>query len=304
MITAKISQEKKESSKESSIADFITLTKPSVTLLVVLSSVTGMLLSPAHINPVVAVIAIIATSLGSASSAVFNMWYDLDIDSTMKRTQKRPLVRRVIDPEDAIVFSFILGIIALTLMAACVNYQSSLLLFFSMMFYCLIYTVWLKRRTDLNIVIGGAAGSFPPIIGWMSTGAPLTIEPFILFAIIFFWTPPHFWALAIYRSEEYRLCGVPMLPVTRGFDHTKTQILLYTIITVLLSLIPAFLGTSGAIYLVTAIICGGRFLHLAYLLKKEEGITLSIKLFLFSITYLFALLISLIIDHYAYIAIT
>jgi len=289
---------------ESSIGDFIVLTKPSVTLLVVLSCITGMILAPAHINPVIAVIAVIATSLASASSAVFNMWYDIDIDSMMKRTQTRPLVRKVINAEDAIVFSFILGVLALALMAACVNYQSSFLLFFSMMFYCLIYTVWLKRRTDLNIVIGGAAGSFPPIIGWISTGAPLTIEPFILFALIFFWTPPHFWALAIHRSKEYELCNVPMLPVTRGFAHTKTQILAYTFVTVLTSLLPVFIGASGAIYFITALLFGARFLHLAYLLKKEEGSTLSIKLFLFSITYLFSLLISLIIDHYAYIAIT
>ena len=172
---------------ESKIYDFITLTKPTVTGLVVLSSITGMILAPGTIDPLVAIIAIIATGLGSASAAVFNMWYDRDIDAIMERTKIRPLVTKVIEPDDAIVFSLLIGIIAIALMASCVNYISSLILFCSIICYCLIYTIWLKRKTDLNIVIGGAAGSFPPIIGWLNVTSHMTLEPIILFLIIFFY---------------------------------------------------------------------------------------------------------------------
>ena len=288
---------------ESRVRDFIELTKPTVTLLVVLSSLTGMLLAGASIHPLIAIISTIATASGSASAAVFNMWYDLDIDAIMTRTQKRPLVRGSIHPDDAIVFSLILGIFAVSLMAAFVNYQSSLLLLFSILFYVVIYTMWLKRSSDQNIVIGGIAGSLPPIIGWISTGDSLRTLPIILFLLIFFWTPAHFWALAIYRAQDYASCAVPMLPVTKGIDYTKKQIFIYTILAVLTSSIPCLLQDAGLIYAVTAGCCGLRFFYLAYLLLKEEGFSYAMKLFLNSITYLFIILISLIIDHYVFIPI-
>ena len=290
--------------KDSSIKDFIVLTKPSVTALVVLSSITGMILAPGYIDPFTAIIATIATALGSASAAVFNMWYDRDIDQLMPRTQNRPLVTKVIEQDDAIVFCVILGIFGLSLMAACVNYVSSLMLLCSMLFYCVIYTIWLKRSSDMNIVIGGAAGSFPPIIGWLNVCDYLTWQPIILFLIIFFWTPAHFWALAIYRSKEYELCHVPMLPVTRGIDHTKTQILIYTLLTVLFSAAPCVCNSCGIIYAISTIGLGVRFIKIAYDLKKQQGHSLAMKLFLYSIFYLFALLISFIIDHYVFFAIT
>jgi protoheme IX farnesyltransferase len=294
-----------ENSSESSIKDFIELTKPSVTLLVVLSGATGMLIAKGNIHPLIAIIATIATALGSASAAVFNMWYDRDIDSIMARTQKRPIVAGKINADDAIIFSLLLGIMALSLMAACVNYSASLWLLASILFYIIIYTVWLKRRTDQNIVIGGAAGSFPPIIGWVSvTGGTVSIEPLLLFLLIFFWTPAHFWALAIYRCKEYASCNVPMLPVTKGIAHTKTQIIIYSLATILISLVPYFIGMSHLIYLITTCACGTRFLYLAYLLKTEQGTSHALKLFLFSITYLFSLLISMIIDHYVPISFT
>jgi protoheme IX farnesyltransferase len=289
---------------ESSIKDFFELTKPTVTLLVVLSSITGIVLAPGQIHPLIAILSTIATGLGSASAAIFNMWYDRDIDSVMIRTQKRPIVKGVVDPDDAIVFSLLLGVLSISLMCGCVNYKSGFMLLFSILFYVVIYTVWLKRRTDQNIVIGGAAGSFPPVIGWLSVTNSFDFEPWALFALIFFWTPAHFWALAIYRMKEYALCNVPMLPVTRGVEHTKSQIVLYTILTCITSLVPYFMGMSHFIYLVTALLFGARFVHMSYLLKKEQVSAAALKVFLFSITYLFALLISLIIDHYVPISIT
>jgi protoheme IX farnesyltransferase len=289
---------------ESSIYDFVELTKPSVTLLVVLSSITGMILANGEIHPITAIISTIATALGSASAAVFNMWYDRDIDALMLRTQKRPIVKGAVEADDAIVFSFILGIFAISLMAACVNYKSSFLLLFSILFYTVIYTMCLKRRTDQNIVIGGAAGSFPPIIGWMSVTDSISIEPIILFIMIFFWTPAHFWALAIYRRKEYAMCNVPMLPVTKGVKHTKKQILAYSIMTVIVSLMPYFIGMSRLIYLVAALFLGAKFIYSAYFLNKEKEAGSALKLFLFSITYLFLLFIILIIDHYVPITIT
>jgi protoheme IX farnesyltransferase len=288
---------------ESSLRDFIELTKPTVTLLVVLSSLTGMFLAPGHIHPLVAIVSTIAIAFGSASSAVFNMWYDRDIDAIMTRTQKRPLVRGSIHPDDAIVFSLILGVFAISLMAAFVNYQSSLILLFSILFYVVIYTMWLKRSTDQNIVIGGIAGSLPPIIGWMSVSDSLAALPIILFLLIFFWTPAHFWALAICRKQDYAACSVPMLPVTKGVDYTKKQIFIYTLLVFITSLVPCLLQYAGVVYGIVAACFGLRFLYLAYLLLKEDGFSYAMKLFLNSITYLFVILISLIIDHYVFIPI-
>jgi protoheme IX farnesyltransferase len=289
------------STSESTLGDFVELTKPTVTLLVVLSSLTGMILAPEPIHPLIAIISTIATSAGSASAAVFNMWYDIDIDAIMTRTQKRPLVRGSIHPDDAIVFSLILGIVAVSLMAAFVNYQSSLLLLFSILIYVVIYTMWLKRSSDQNIVIGGIAGSFPPIIGWISTGNSLTTLPIVLFLLIFFWTPAHFWALAICRVHDYASCDVPMLPVTKGIDYTKKQIFIYAILVVMTSIVPCLMQEAGVIYAIVAGFCGLRFLYLAYLLLKEERSSYAMKLFLNSISYLFIILISLIIDHYVFI---
>jgi protoheme IX farnesyltransferase len=296
--TAELSTTQQVVVRDSSINDFIILTKPTVTALVVLSHITGMILAPGYIDPFTAIIAVIAVGLGSASSAVFNMWYDRDIDLLMSRTKTRPLVTKIIHHEDAIVFCAVLGVFALSLMAACVNYVSSAILLCAMIFYCLIYTVWLKRSSDMNIVIGGAAGSLPPIIGWLNVCKSLAWQPVVLFLIIFFWTPAHFWALAVYREQEYRLCKVPMLPITRGVQHTKTQIFIYTGITVACSLLYCFLQTCGIIYLISAIALGSWFIKIAYDFKSQHDNTKSIKLFLYSIFYLLSLLTSLIIDHY------
>ena len=290
------------SSKESTVGDFIELTKPSVTLLVVLSCAVGMVMAPLKVHHLVAWIALIATALASGGSAAFNMWYDRDIDALMIRTQNRPIVRAVIQPDDALVFAVALSLIAITLMAGCVSYVSALLLLLSIVFYCLVYTVWLKRLTAQNIVIGGIAGSIPPIIGWFSVSQTFAIEPIILFLLIFFWTPAHFWALAIHRRQEYAACKVPMLPITKGINYTKKSILFYVVATIASSLALCFTNSTGLIYLISATCLAARFLYLAILLYYER-IT-AIKLFLFSIAYLFILFAAIIIDHYVYIAIT
>ena len=285
-------------STESSAKDFIVLTKPSVTLLVVLSAITGIILAPEQTNPIAAITCVIATALGSASSASFNMWYDRDIDALMVRTKNRPIPSGAIHPDDGLAFSITLGILALTLMAACVNYLSSFILLLSIIFYCGIYTAWLKRKTDQNIVIGGIAGSLPPIIGWLSVNQTIGAAPIILFIIIFLWTPAHFWALAIYRKQEYSTCNVPMLPVTRGIHYTCKCILFYCVATVVSSLLMPLACQTSWIYVSTACILGFRFMQLAFMLNFYQSKQLAIKLFFFSIFYLFALLTTLIIDQY------
>ena len=292
---------------DSTVADYICLTKPSVTLLVVFSYVAGLLLAGGCGSIIIDAISVLATALASASSAAFNMWYDRDIDALMERTQKRPVASGVIAADDCLVFSFVLGLMALCLMASCVNYQAAALLFISMMFYCVVYTVILKRRTDQNIVIGGIAGSFPPLIGALAATGQVSTVTMLLFLLIFLWTPAHFWALAICRANEYRLCSVPMLPLTRGVVITKWYILAYTLLTICCSFTPCFMGEqrSGLIYFAAASFSAARFIYLALqMLRSGDSKDGAIELFLFSISYLFILLITIVVDHYVFISIT
>ena len=286
--------------EESTARDWLTLTKPGVMLLVLFSGATGMWLAPGELNPILQLAVIIAIGMGSAAGAIFNMVYDRDIDKVMKRTQKRPLVTGVIAAEDAGLQGVILALAAVGIMGLAANWAASALLAFSIFFYAVVYTIWLKRHTAQNIVIGGAAGAFPPVIGWMAvTGEATTLLPWLLFLTIFLWTPPHFWALALYRNEDYRLANIPMLPVTAGKASTKKQMVFYTLILVAVTLaIPLSTPTLGMVSLLAAAGLGGMFiLHGLRVLRADDD-KIAMRMFGFSIMYLFALFAAFLLDYW------
>lgn len=281
----------------SSLGDYIALTKPRVMSLVVFSGIAGMVMAPGNIHPLIAFVTILCITLGSGASAAINMWYDRDIDSVMLRTQNRPIVRGKILPEDALSFGIILAFFAIVLMAVCVNYLSALLLTSAILFYIFIYTIWLKRSSVQNIVIGGAAGAFPPMIGWAAVTNSISLESCILFLLIFLWTPPHFWALALYKSDDYRKCNIPMMPVIHGDLHTKKLILFYTILTVIISILPTIIGMSSLYYGAIAFILGMIFIYYSISLLRSTSNVLAPKLFFFSIIYLFSIFGFMMLDH-------
>ena len=276
------------------VADFFALMKPRVMSLVVLTALTGMVAAPGSIHPVLSFIAILAISVGAGASGALNMWYDADIDGRMQRTAARPIPRGRISADDALAFGTFLSAASVMTLGLLVNWAAGGLLAFTIFFYLVIYTMWLKRRTPHNIVIGGAAGAFPPMIGWACmTGQLVSVESLPLFAIIFLWTPPHFWALALYRCRDYENVGVPMLPVVAGPTETRRQIVLYSLAFVPVAIAPYFIGLGGLAYLAVSALMGGWFLKLAFDVKRitegREADAAAKKLFLFSILYLFAL---------------
>ncbi len=267
--------------------------------LVVFSGITGIILADGYIHPFMVIITVLAICLGSGAAGAINMWYDADIDSIMTRTQKRPIPQKRIHKAEALTFGIILSIVSVILLHAATNAVAAMLLASAILFYVIIYTMWLKRRTPQNIVIGGAAGAFPPMIGWAAVTGTITIESIILFTIIFLWTPPHFWALAIYRNDDYKKAKIPMLPVTHGIEATKKQILFYTILLIASTYLPYFyIKDMGLIYLVGNTILNLYFLYLALKLYLRTGPKTSIKLFVFSIFYLFLLFGLMIADKY------
>jgi protoheme IX farnesyltransferase len=271
------------------------LMKPRVMSLVVFTAVSGMLLAPGNIHPLIAFVAVLCITIGAGSAAAINMWYDRDIDAIMKRTQKRPIVTGAVKADEALAFGAITGIIAVIMMAVSVNIISAILLAFTILYYVYIYTIWLKRASVQNVVIGGVSGALPPIIGWVSVTGNISWQAFSLFAIIFIWTPPHSWALALYRSGDYKNCNVPMMPVIKGVLYTKKQIMFYSILMFFISLWPYFLNISTYLYLITAIISGLIFLYYAVsLLADTEQNQGAKKLFWYSILYLFIIFLSLI----------
>ncbi len=281
--------------------DFLTLTKPGVLMLVVYTAAIGIVLAPGAINPFLALVAIFAISLGSAGAAAFNMWYDRDIDLVMNRTQKRPIPQNRIAPRDALTFAWLLSITSVVILYMATNAKAAALLAFSIFFYAVVYTMWLKRNTPQNIVIGGAAGAFPPVIGWAAaTGSLWDPLPWALFAIIFIWTPSHFWALAVHKHQDYKDAKIPMMPITAGLESTKTQILVYAVLLVGLSFIIPHIFSSGWIYVGTAAILGMMYIHLSLKLKRSDHTAPGMKLFGFSILYLFLVFTSLVIDYYIY----
>lgn len=287
-----------QNQNNSSIGDYISLLKPRVMSLVVFSSLVGMYLSPSKIHPFIAFVSILFTSIGSGAAASLNMWYDRDIDAIMTRTQNRAIVRGAVDESDALMLGISLSIISVIGMIVCVNLLSGFILAFSIGFYYFIYTVWLKRTSVQNIVIGGAAGAFPPMIGWASAENSLSLDPFILFLIIFLWTPPHFWALALYKSDDYKKAKVPMMPVIYGSEKTKKQILIYTILMITSTLMPYMTGIVGNLYLFPSFILNAYFLYLVMVLKFEADIKTAPKVFGYSIIYLFLLFGIMMLDKF------
>lgn len=285
----------------SSVRDFYDLMKPRVMSLVIFTSLVGLVLSPINIHPFIALIAIICIAIGAGASGVLNMWYDSDIDGLMKRTINRPIPAGNINKNEALTYGMVISAGSVVIMGILINWSASFLLAFTIFFYAVIYTMWLKRRTMQNIVIGGAAGAFPPVIGWLSTGAPITIEPIILFLIIFLWTPPHFWALAIVTSGDYEKASIPMMPNVVGDNYTKRQIVYYSVIMSISVILPYYIGMVSILYLIPAIILSLIFIIISLQLLKssdeQKQKKYSKKLFLYSILYLFLIYILFLIDY-------
>ena len=282
---------------ESSIRDYWTLLKPGVMALVVFTAAAGMWLAPGPaMHPFLQLLTVLAIALGSGGGAAINMWYDRDIDARMKRTVKRPVPAGRIAAEDALVLGITLSIASVALLGLARNWVAAAWLAFAILFYAVFYTMLLKRRTPQNIVIGGAAGAFPAVIGWAAATPEPALMPWLMFAIVFLWTPPHFWALALYRHEDYRTAGVPMLPVTAGNRATRRHIFAYTWAMVAASLTPVLAG-AGTLYGVAATLLGAKFLHGAWQVLTRDEPKLAMRLFGYSILYLFILFGFLIADH-------
>ena len=281
---------------DASVGDFIALLKPRVMSLVVFSGFAGLMVAPGDLHPVLAAVAVLCIAVGAGASGAINMWYDRDIDAIMQRTRRRPLPAGRVDPQEAVSFGIVLAIGAVTLMAVAVNWLAAGLLAFTIAFYVFVYTMWLKRRTPQNIVIGGAAGAFPPMIGWAAVTGQISLASVALFLLIFMWTPPHFWALALYRTGDYAKAGVPMLPVVAGARATKRQMLVYTVLLLPLALAPWALGLTGVVYAAAAAVLGLLFVLAAVRVWLDEGERAARQMFAFSILYLFLLFTLLIVD--------
>jgi heme o synthase len=280
-----------------SVGDYIQLMKPRVMSLVVFTAFVGLFIAPGHLHPVICLTALICIAVGAGAAGALNMWYDADIDARMARTAARPIPVGRIAPGEALAFGLTLAVGAVVVLGLLVNIIAAVLLAVTIAFYVVVYTMWLKRLTPQNIVIGGAAGALPPVIGWAAVTGSVAVEPLVLFLIIFFWTPPHFWALSLYRSADYARAGVPMLPVVAGETKTRRQILLYTLVLAPLGVAPWLLGYAGALYGIVAAAAGGGLLALALRVRAERnGHAASKQLFGFSILYLFLLFAALAAD--------
>ena len=279
------------------VGDYLELMKPRVMSLVVFTALVGLVVAPGHVHPIIGFAALLCIAVGAGAAGALNMWYDADIDARMTRTAGRPVPRGRVTPGEAAGFGFTLAVFSVVTLGLLVNLLAACLLAFTIFFYVVIYTIWLKRTTPQNIVIGGAAGALPPVIGWAAASGSLSIEPLVLFLIIFFWTPPHFWALSLYRTEDYARAGVPMLPVVAGERETRRQILLYTLILVPLGIAPWILGYAGPVYGIAAAALGAVMIALALRVRNERtGHAAGKQLFAFSILYLFLVFAMLLID--------
>lgn len=279
-----------------SARDYWKLLKPGVMMLVVFTGAVGLFAAPVRADLFVSIITILCIALGSGAGAALNMWYDADIDRIMKRTQKRPIPMGLIAEDDVLALGLILALLSVAILGLTTNWAAGGLLAFAIWFYACFYTMILKRRTAQNIVIGGAAGAFPPMIGWLAVHPVLTIEPVIYFLIIFFWTPPHFWALALYRNSDYAQANIPMLPVTAGERSTLTHIVAYSFILIGITLLPFFFGFLNIFYSLSAAALGIVFLYKAIGLWRNPKDKAAISLFKYSIIYLFLLFFAVIID--------
>ena len=284
-----------------SVADYFELLKPRVMSLVIFTALAGMVCAPGQLHPVLAVIALLCIAAGAGASGALNMWYDADIDALMARTIRRPIPDGRIEPTEALVFGLVLSGASVVVLAVTVSWFAAALLAMTIVYYVVVYTMWLKRRTVQNIVIGGAAGAFPPMIGYAAVSNTITIDSVLMFAIIFLWTPPHFWALALNRSGDYARAGVPMLPVVSGPDATRLQILLYSLVMAPVGVLPVVTGLGGIAYGIAAVVAGLIFVWLAVeVFRKRTGdaaVFAARRLFRFSLIYLALLFAVLLAEH-------
>ena len=280
-----------------SVADYVEILKPRVMSLVVFTGFVGLVVSPGHLHPVLAAVAVLCIAVGAGAAGAINMWYDRDIDALMRRTAGRPLPSGRMMPGEALGFGVVLGVGAVLVIGLAVNWVAAELLALTVGFYVLVYTIWLKRRTPQNIVIGGAAGAFPPMIGWAAATGKIGWGAIALFAIIFFWTPPHFWALSLYRTGDYAAAGVPMLPVVSGPSETRRQILLYTLMLWPATVAPWLLGIAGDLYGGGALVLNAVFTVSAIQVCRNDGDRSARRMFAFSLLYLFLVFSLLLVDH-------
>jgi protoheme IX farnesyltransferase len=276
--------------------DYLALMKPRVMSLVVFTALVGMVVAPGHFHQVLACFSLVCIAVGAGAAGALNMWYDADIDAVMTRTASRPIPIGNVRPGEALAFGVVLAGFAVVFLGLMINWLAAGLLAFTIFFYAVIYTMWLKRWTPQNIVIGGAAGAFPPMIGWAAATSGIGIESILLFLIIFFWTPPHFWALSLYSVEEYRRAGVPMLPVVSGVDETRRQILIYSALLAPIGALPWLLGVAGLAYGVIAMTGGALMVLLSWRLYRRPDKRTAKQLFAFSILYLFVLFAALLAE--------
>jgi heme o synthase len=281
------------------VADYVRILKPRVMSLVVFTGVVGLVVAPGHLHPALAVVAVLCIAVGAGAAGAINMWYDRDIDAVMRRTAGRPLPAGRMLPGEALGFGVVLGVWAVVVMGLAVNWVAAELLALTIGFYVFVYTIWLKRRTPQNIVIGGAAGALPPLIGWAAVTGDVGWGGVALFAIIFFWTPPHFWALSLYRADEYAAAGVPMLPVVAGAPETRRQMLLYTLMLWPATLAPWLLGLAGLTYAVCAGVLCLLFTGAALRVSCDHSERSARDMFAFSLLYLFLIFTVLLVDHIA-----
>ncbi len=283
--------------------DYFALLKPRVMTLVIFTAACGLFAAPGHINPFLGFVAILSIAVGAGASGALNQWYEADIDAVMKRTADRPIPAGRVSPAEALSFAVALAGGSVMVMGLSVGWLAASLLLGSILFYAVVYTVWLKRRTPQNIVIGGLAGAFPPMIGWAAVTGDVTLMPALLVAIIFLWTPPHFWSLALFMEADYSKAGVPMLPVTHGLKATRTQVLLYSLVLVPVSVLPWALGFAGWIYGTVTLALGGIFVAQAFAVSRNTATATAEmvpekKLFRFSLLYLFLVFAALVADHW------
>ncbi|WP_062203117.1 heme o synthase [Aureimonas sp. AU12] len=281
-------------------SDYLALLKPRVMSLVVLTAVTGFLAAPGHVHPVLAVVSLFAIALGAGGSGALNMWYDADIDRVMKRTAQRPVPAGRVSPGSALAFGLSLSIFSVLLLGLAANWFAASFLAFTIAFYAVFYTMGLKRRTVQNIVIGGAAGAFPPMVAWSAVTGNVSLESFVLFLIIFLWTPPHFWALAMFKMKDYGAAGIPMLPNVAGERSTRRHIFAYSLFLAPVGVLPFVLGFAGPVYGAISLLLGANFVRLAYRVlgmpDNDAAMIPAKKLFGFSIVYLFAIFALLLAD--------
>jgi protoheme IX farnesyltransferase len=282
---------------DDTVSDYFLLLKPKVMSLVVFTGFVGMWAAPGlnHLHPFLAFIAMLCLSVGAGAAGAINMWFDRDIDSVMKRTKSRPLPMGRVKPEEALSFGIILSLASVVMMGLALNWLAAALLATANLFYVFVYTIWLKRLTPQNIVIGGAAGAFPPMIGWAAVTGNITIYPVILFLIIFFWTPPHFWALSLFANEDYKRANIPMMTVVAGERKTKIQMLAYTLILLPITLSPYFFGFENFNYLIAASVLSGFFVFTSIRVLARDNLKYAKQMFGYSVFYLFALFLAIMV---------